>query len=711
LNSENGTWDHKRQMMRFIYKCNHCNAQINIARRNSSNLNKHRSACKGRYQAWALQSPGAIDPHANNSDLVKFQDSFQKKLVIGLIEKNLPFGTFNDGVLRDVLCKMAPNFQWPHCKKMASIANTLYYESKARLLDELKKLPRGRVICAAIDCWTTKDCNESYLAIVIQWLDYRSFQFERRLLAFESLFGSHSGDSIADVFWDALQERLMMNQLYSITGDNASSNLRMATCLQAKFANVGVAWPKRERFNCCACHVLCLVAKDFLSNIHALTEDDYQYFDHYVAMDQESMEAQDEVDTNKEEPNKNLVASFNMVHDISRGRYRVLNEASIETQQTTINDTSHQHDEIVGLPNPLPQVEDRGIPHTHSVVRVLRDLCSHIRCSPKRRELFKRICDRTKDPKLLPLSIPTTRWNYFLYQIQRAQQLKASIILYTQAAKSNIDPLSEETWAAMEYIEPILQLSEDACMEFQTNRPTKHLVLPFYHSIRGELLRWASKTNPNWATAFQAAAEKLTKYIKYETENNDSIIACVLDPEYRQSILAQMNISTVRSQEAIESLTAEYHYHFEQLNLPKDSNDGDTSLANKDSTQIQGTRCQSILKQYAKLPIDKVQAHMFATRQHDEMVEYLGNNWPIAPNEDIISYWKRQIISGNLPILGRIALRYLSIPASSAAVERVFSQSGRIVTPTRSSLNHKTISHLTCLKEWAHQPHGPLRNL
>ncbi|MBW0572416.1 hypothetical protein O181_112131 [Austropuccinia psidii MF-1] len=141
----------------------------------------------------------------------------------------------------------------------------------------------------------------------------------------------------------------------------------MATCLQAKFANVGVAWPKREIFNRCACHVLCLVEKDFLSNIQALTEDNYQYFDHYVAMDQESIEAQDEVDTNKEEPNKNLVASFNMVHDISRGRYRVLNEASIETQQTTINETSHQHDDIVGSPNPLPPVENRGIPHTHSV--------------------------------------------------------------------------------------------------------------------------------------------------------------------------------------------------------------------------------------------------------------------------------------------------------------------------------------------------------
>ncbi|MBW0501145.1 hypothetical protein O181_040860 [Austropuccinia psidii MF-1] len=405
----------------------------------------HQSACKGQYQAWALQSPGAIDPHANSSDLVKFQDCFQKKLVIGLIEKNLPFGTFNDGVLHEALCNMAPNFQWPHRKKVASIANIFYYKSKARLLDELKKLPRGRVICTSIDCWTTKDCNESYMAIVIQWLDYCSFQFERRLLEFESLFGSHSGDSIADVFWDALQEQSMMNQLYSITSNNVSSNLKMATCLQARFANVGVAWPKRERSNCCACHVLCVVAKDFLSNINALTEDNYQYFDHYVAMDQESIEAQDKVNTNMEEPKKTLVSSFNMVHDIPCGRYQVLNEASIKTQQTTINETSHQHDEIVGSPNPLLQVENRGIPHTHSVVRVLRDLCS-----PKQRELFKWICDRTKDPKLLPLSIPTMQWNYFLYQIQWAQQLKASIILYTQAAESNIEPLSEETWAEME---------------------------------------------------------------------------------------------------------------------------------------------------------------------------------------------------------------------------------------------------------------------
>ncbi|MBW0507990.1 hypothetical protein O181_047705 [Austropuccinia psidii MF-1] len=129
--------------MQFIYKCNHCNVQINIAQRNSSNLNKNRIACKGQYQAWALRSPGAIYPHANISDLVKFQDCFQKELVIGIIEKNLPFGTFNDGALQD-----GTQFS------MASIANTLYYKSKARLLDELKKLLHGRVICASINCWT-----------------------------------------------------------------------------------------------------------------------------------------------------------------------------------------------------------------------------------------------------------------------------------------------------------------------------------------------------------------------------------------------------------------------------------------------------------------------------------------------------------------------------------------------------------------------------
>ena len=52
------------------------------------------------------------------------------------------------------------------------------------------------------------------------------------------------------------------------------------------------------------------------------------------------------------------------------------------------------------------------------------------------------------------------------------------------------------------------------------------------------------------------------------------------------------------------------------------------------------------------------------------------------------------------PILAGIAARVLSIPATSASVEQLFSISGRIVTNSRTSLNHRHINELCCLHQW-----------
>ncbi|MBW0556133.1 hypothetical protein O181_095848 [Austropuccinia psidii MF-1] len=85
--------------------------------------------------------------------------------------------------------------------------------------------------------------------------------------------------------------------------------------------------------------------------------------------------------------------------------------------------------------------------------------------------------------------------------------------------------------------------------------------------------------------------------------------------------------------------------------------------------------------------------------QGDELLCYLQNLHPMTKGELIINFWKRQIITGNFPTLGKIALRYLSIVAGPECVERVFSHSGRLKTPTRAAPGSRTIAHLTCLKE------------
>ncbi|MBW0591694.1 hypothetical protein O181_131409 [Austropuccinia psidii MF-1] len=51
LISDKGTWGVDQQEYCYIYECNYCTYQINIARPNSSNLNKNQSACKGCHNA------------------------------------------------------------------------------------------------------------------------------------------------------------------------------------------------------------------------------------------------------------------------------------------------------------------------------------------------------------------------------------------------------------------------------------------------------------------------------------------------------------------------------------------------------------------------------------------------------------------------------------------------------------------------------------
>ncbi|MBW0557291.1 hypothetical protein O181_097006 [Austropuccinia psidii MF-1] len=87
----------------------------------------------------------------------------------------------------------------------------------------------------------------------------------------------------------------------------------------------------------------------------------------------------------------------------------------------------------------------------------------------------------------------------------------------------------------------------------------------------------------------------------------------------------------------------------------------------------------------------------------DKVVAYLQNLHPMSKGKHILDYWKHQIITGNFPKLGKLAMCYMSIPSLSACVERVFSQSGQLKLPACASLGVQTIAHLTCLKEWLNE--------
>lgn len=74
--------------------------------------------------------------------------------------------------------------------------------------------------------------------------------------------------------------------------------------------------------------------------------------------------------------------------------------------------------------------------------------------------------------------------------------------------------------------------------------------------------------------------------------------------------------------------------------------------------------------------------------------------------EDVISYWTAHLpAKGNKTItsknaLARMALDFLSAPATSTDVERLFSRAGLVVTKRRHNLKADSIRHSTILQNW-----------
>ncbi|MBW0525687.1 hypothetical protein O181_065402 [Austropuccinia psidii MF-1] len=73
-------------------------------------------------------------------------------------------------------------------------------------------------------------------------------------------------------------------------------------------------------------------------------------------------------------------------------------------------------------------------------------------------------------------SIITDQYSYdtvefLLKQIQQAHQLKLSIQIYTNTPQTDKYHLTKEVWSTMEYMEPILQMFNQACNVFQSKTP------------------------------------------------------------------------------------------------------------------------------------------------------------------------------------------------------------------------------------------------
>ncbi|MBW0575036.1 hypothetical protein O181_114751 [Austropuccinia psidii MF-1] len=184
----------------------------------------------------------------------------------------------------------------------------------------------------------------------------------------------------------------------------------MVATIERKCHGINIIWPQEERFHRCACHVLNLVAKEFLAHMGQLTNEDSALSDDYLAVHLVPIaNSEDEAPTPKE-----IRGTLNHIQKKSdysqnKRRARAVNQSTLETQDRSgdfqpVNDAEssfHESDGDTGLNTQL-RTGNKTIVHS------LCDLCSHIRGSSKQHEAFITARDQTINLKLFPINIPIT---------------------------------------------------------------------------------------------------------------------------------------------------------------------------------------------------------------------------------------------------------------------------------------------------------------
>lgn len=86
-----------------------------------------------------------------------------------------------------------------------------------------------------------------------------------------------------------------------------------------------------------------------------------------------------------------------------------------------------------------------------------------------------------------------------------------------------------------------------------------------------------------------------------------------------------------------------------------------------------------------------------SAEEAEEEVRGYRASRPAGLQDNPLSWWREN--ENNYPLLARLAKRYLCVPGSSVASERVFSTAGDIITAKRSCLTPAHVNELLFLQK------------
>ena len=276
-----------------------------------------------------------------------------------------------------------------------------------------------------------------------------------------------------------------------------------------------------------------------------------------------------------------------------------------------------------------------------------------------------------------PQACNATRWNSQLKMIRSILTIPDRKLAEVEDAPRLTAHERNLLCDIVEILTPFEEATDFAQLE---NIPPAGYVLPCIRGLRHQLQNMISKYHSGFVRALKESFER--RMPDYE-HNITYIHAAILDPRFK--------LRWCRDEAEKRHLQRELTEEVEKIKSSQEN--GTRACAHQNTTDSEPPAKKK--KELFSFMSEVSDAHATTSLSSTETQDYLDLP-ALAMSKNPATFWKDN--NRKFPVLAKIAKDVLGVPASSAAVERLFSIAGKIFTPQRCRLTDKRFAQLMFIR-------------
>ena len=294
---------------------------------------------------------------------------------------------------------------------------------------------------------------------------------------------------------------------------------------------------------------------------------------------------------------------------------------------------------------------------------------------------------------------PNTRWSGHFDNLASVLHLKKPLTNLMATHDDWADhELTASDWKLVEGSVELLKPVRDTVKALEAEKdPTMHRVIERVYTMHSKIDSFISKpSNNRYGIGFARELKKQieARFPETGTKNKLRCFANFLAPQYKGMHLesiGKLDMTKDDIRREVSRFDTDMDEDNTQLNEGFIEDDDEDNPPLSPTSQLRKQMKASHQRSYTDDQIDNILSPI-----DKEIRRY--ESFSIASKDvDILLWWKNH--ENVLPLLSKLAKKVLTIPASSAKSERVFSCGGNFVTAKRNKMGSKKVEELILIKE------------